>query len=56
MSVVVNGIVGIFMFRGVNFVFIEEMVFLFKMKKKDVNFILGMWVRMKRGKYVGDLV
>lgn len=44
-SAAVNGIVGIFMSRGVNLVPIEEMAPLLKMKKKDVNLTPGMWVR-----------
>lgn len=54
-SAAVNGIVGIFMSKGVNLVPIEEMAPLLKMKKKDVNLTPGMWVRMKRGKHAGDL-
>ncbi|ODN82947.1 transcription elongation factor SPT5 [Cryptococcus amylolentus CBS 6039] len=54
-SAAVNGIVGIFMSRGVSLVPIEEMAPLLKMKKKDVNLTPGMWVRMKRGKHAGDL-
>ena len=51
----VTGIVGVFISRGVTLVPIEEMAPLLKMRKKDVNLTPGMWVRMKRGKYAGDL-
>ncbi|WRT70749.1 uncharacterized protein IL334_007748 [Kwoniella shivajii] len=54
-SAAINGIVGIFASRGVSLVPIEEMAPLLKIKKKDVNLIPGMWIRMKRGKYNGDL-
>ncbi|WVN89720.1 transcription elongation factor SPT5 [Cryptococcus depauperatus CBS 7841] len=54
-SAAINGIVGIFLSKGVSLVPIEEMAPLLKMKKKDVNLAPGMWVRIKRGKYAGDL-
>jgi len=49
------GLVGVFYSRGVNLVPIEEMAPLLKMKKQDTNLVPNMWVRMKRGKYAGDL-
>jgi transcription elongation factor SPT5 len=50
-----TGIVGVFLIRGINLVPIEEMAPLLKIKKRDINLQPGMWVRMKRGKYAGDL-
>ena len=50
-----SGIVGVFISRGVTLVPIEEMAPLLKIKKKEVNLTPGMWVRMRRGKYTGDL-
>ena len=51
----VTGIVGVFISRGVSLVPIEEMAPLLKIRKKEANLTAGMWVRMKRGKYAGDL-
>jgi transcription elongation factor SPT5 len=51
----VAGIVGVFISRGVTLVPIEEMAPLLKLKQKDVNIRPDMWVRLKRGKYAGDL-
>jgi transcription elongation factor SPT5 len=54
-SQAVQGIVGVFISRGVSLVPIEEMAPLLKIKKKEADLIKGMWVRMKRGKHAGDL-
>lgn len=51
----VNGIVGVYISRGVQLVPIEEMAPLLRIKKKEINLTPGMWVRLKRGKYTGDL-
>ena len=51
----VMGIIGVFISRGVSLVPIEEMAPLLKIKQKVVNLVPGMWVRMRRGKYAGDL-
>ncbi len=51
----VKGIVGVFISRGANLVPIEEMAPLLKIQKKNVDLTPGMWVRMRRGKYAGDL-
>ena len=51
----VMGIVGVFISHAPQLVPLEEMTALLKIRKKEVNFQEGMWVRMKRGKYAGDL-
>lgn len=51
----VAGIVGVYLSRGVQLVPIEEMAPLLRIKKKEINLTPGMWVRLKRGKYTGDL-
>ena len=51
----IMGIVGVFPSRGIKLVPITEMSALLRMKKKEVDFKPGMWVRMKRGKHAGDL-
>jgi transcription elongation factor SPT5 len=50
-----QGIIDVFVSRGISLVPIEEMAPLLKIKKKDVNLTNGMWVRMRRGKHTGDL-
>jgi transcription elongation factor SPT5 len=50
-----SGLIGVFMSRGVTLVPIEEMAALLTVKKKEVTLELGAWVRIKRGKYAGDL-
>src|SRR5882762_9437216 len=50
-----NGLVGIFVSRGVNLVPIEEMASLLQIRKQDQSVTPGSWVRIKRGKYQGDL-
>ena len=51
----IKGLVGVYVSRGINLVPIEEMSSLLKLKKKVVEIIPGSWVRIKRGKYAGDL-
>lgn len=51
----VNGIVGVYIGRGVQLVPIEEMAPLLRIKKKEINLTPGMWVRLRRGRYTGDL-
>jgi transcription elongation factor SPT5 len=50
-----NGLVGIYPSRGIHLVPIEEMASLLQIKKQDLTVAPGSWVRMKRGKYQGDL-
>ncbi|KAI0062514.1 transcription elongation factor Spt5 [Artomyces pyxidatus] len=50
-----NGLVGVYPSRGINLVPIEEMASLLLIKKQDLTVAPGSWVRMKRGKYQGDL-
>lgn len=50
-----NGLVGVFPSRGVTLVPIEEMASLLQIKKKDTTITPGSWVRIRRGKYGGDL-
>ena len=54
-SQAVSGIVGVFGSKPPQLVPVEEMAPLLKIKKKEVNLTPGMWVRLKRGKYQGDL-
>ncbi|EIW70126.1 hypothetical protein TREMEDRAFT_71529 [Tremella mesenterica DSM 1558] len=54
-NLAIKGIIGVFLGKGVKRVPTEEMAPLLKIKKKDVELTQGMWVRMKRGKYTGDL-
>src|ERR1700734_1288748 len=49
-----NGLVGVYLSRGINLVPIDEMSALLQIKKQDINVTPGSWVRMKRGKYQGD--
>lgn len=53
----VEGFVGCFTskFRPPVLVPIEEMASLLQIKKKDITVTPGSWVRIKRGKYAGDL-
>lgn len=51
----IKGLVGVYVSRGVHLVPIEEMSSLLKLKKKIVEIVPGSWVRIKRGKYQGDL-
>ena len=50
-----NGLVGIYPSRGINLVPIEEMASLLQIKKQDLTVTPGSWVRVRRGKYQGDL-
>ena len=50
-----NGLVGVFPSRGIQLVPIEEMASLLQIKKQDLTIAPGSWVRIKRGKYAGDL-
>jgi len=50
-----QGLVGVFPSRGITLVPIEEMAPLLTYKKKENPIIPGAWVRIKRGKYAGDL-
>ena len=50
-----NGLVGIYPSRGINLVPIEEMASLLQIKKQDLTVTPGSWVRIRRGKYQGDL-
>lgn len=50
-----NGLVGVFPSRGITLVPIDEMASLLQIKKQDLTVTPGSWVRIKRGKYQGDL-
>ncbi|KAF9460432.1 hypothetical protein BDZ94DRAFT_933662 [Collybia nuda] len=50
-----NGLVGVFPSRGIQLVPIEEMASLLQIKKQDLTVTPGSWVRIRRGKYAGDL-
>jgi len=50
-----NGLVGVYPSRGIQLVPIEEMASLLQIKKQETNLVPGMWVRIRRGKYAGDL-
>lgn len=50
-----QGLVGIYPSRGIALVPIEEMASLLQIKKQEVTVTPGSWVRIKRGKYQGDL-
>ncbi|GAW07474.1 transcription elongation factor spt5 [Lentinula edodes] len=51
------GLVGVYPSRGIHLVPIDEMSLLLLIKKVDAGekIIPGTWVRLKRGKYAGDL-
>ena len=51
----VQGLVGVYPSRGFTLVPIDEMASLLKIKKIETNITPGTWVRIKRGKYAGDL-
>ena len=51
----IHGVVGVFPSRGIKLIPVEEMAPLLQLQKKQQDFKVGMWVRMKRGKYAGDL-
>lgn len=50
-----NGLVGIYPSRGVTLVPIDEMASLLLIKKQETTVNPGNWVRIRRGKYQGDL-
>lgn len=50
-----NGLVGVYLSRGINLVPIEEMASLLQIRKQDSTVKPGSWVRLKRGIYAGDL-
>lgn len=50
-----QGFVGVFLGRGATLVPIDEMASLLQIRKKEITLRVGDWVRIKRGKYVGDL-
>ncbi|KAJ7713958.1 transcription elongation factor Spt5 [Mycena maculata] len=50
-----NGLVGVYLSRGIQLVPIEEMASLLQIKKQDQTVTPGSWVRIKRGTYQGDL-
>lgn len=50
-----NGLVGVYPSRGIALVPIEEMASLLQIKKQDLTVTRNTWVRIKRGKYQGDL-
>jgi len=50
-----NGLVGVYPSRGIQLVPIEEMASLLQIKKQDMTLTPGTWVRIRRGKYAGDL-
>ena len=50
-----TGLVGVYPSRGIALVPIEEMASLLQIKKQDLTVTPGSWVRIKRGKYQGDL-
>jgi transcription elongation factor SPT5 len=49
------GLVGVYPSRGITLVPIEEMASLLQIKKQDLTVMPGSWVRIRRGKYQGDL-
>ena len=49
------GLVGVYPSRGIQLVPIEEMASLLQIKKQDTTLTPGTWVRIRRGKYAGDL-
>ena len=50
-----QGLVGVYVSRGITLVPIEEMASLLQIKKQDLTVTPGTWVRVRRGKYQGDL-
>ncbi|KAJ6499455.1 transcription elongation factor SPT5 [Mycena sanguinolenta] len=50
-----NGLVGVYLSRGIHLVPIQEMASLLQIKKQDLTITAGSWVRIKRGTYQGDL-
>ncbi|CAE7113529.1 unnamed protein product [Rhizoctonia solani] len=54
-STALNGLVGAYISSGVKLVPIDEMSSLLKIKRAETTVQPGAWVRIKRGKYAGDL-
>ncbi|KAF9078067.1 hypothetical protein BDP27DRAFT_1310713 [Rhodocollybia butyracea] len=54
-SAACTGLVGVYLSRGITLVPIDEMALLLTIKKKEEKVAEGTWVRLKRGKYAGDL-
>ncbi|KAJ7084283.1 transcription elongation factor Spt5 [Mycena belliarum] len=54
-SLACNGLVGVYLSRGIQLVPIEEMASLLQIKKQDLTVTPNSWVRIKRGTYQGDL-
>lgn len=54
-SQAIQGLVGVYPSKGFVLVPIEEMASLLKIKKIETTLMPGTWVRIKRGKYAGDL-
>jgi len=49
------GLVGVYPSRGIHLVPIEEMASLLQIKRQEQTVTPGSWVRIRRGKYSGDL-
>ncbi|EIW79602.1 transcription elongation factor Spt5 [Coniophora puteana RWD-64-598 SS2] len=54
-NVACKGLVGVYPSRGIVLVPIEEMASLLQIKKQEQTVTPGSWVRVRRGKYQGDL-
>ncbi|KAG9084752.1 transcription elongation factor spt5, partial [Ceratobasidium sp. 370] len=54
-STALNGLVGAYVSSGVKLVPIDEMSSLLRIKRVETTVQPGAWVRIKRGKYAGDL-
>ncbi|KAJ1301230.1 hypothetical protein OPQ81_003639 [Rhizoctonia solani] len=54
-STALNGLVGAYVSSGIKLVPIDEMSSLLKIKRVETTVQPGAWVRIKRGKYAGDL-
>lgn len=50
-----TGLVGVYPSRGIQLVPIEEMASLLQIKRQETTLTPGTWVRIRRGKYSGDL-
>ena len=51
----IHGLVGVYPSRGIQLVPIEEMASLLQIKRQETTLTPGTWVRIRRGKYQGDL-
>lgn len=51
----IDGLVGVFLSRGITLVPVDEMASLLRIKRIQTTITPGSWVRIKRGKYAGDL-